>query len=293
MKSQFLALPLSVRYMLLSGLGFALMAACVKLASQRGLPLMEIIAARALVSLVLSYADVRRKGISPWGNNKVLLVARAVVGTLALVGVYYAVSAMPLADATVLQYLHPMFTALIAWAVLKEAIHRSTLICICLSLGGLLLIARPSFLFGAEAQSISQLALAAALLGAFGAALAYVLVRKLNETEDPSVIIFYFPFFAFPFALILLGDDFVWPQGSDWLILLLVGVFTQLGQIGLTKAMQTETAGKATAYSYVQVVFAAVLGWLIFGELPSIWTYFGAGLIVLGALINMRTAAKA
>lgn len=293
MKSNFLALPLSVRYMLLSGLGFALMAACVKLASQRGLPLMEIIAARALVSLVLSYTDVRRKGISPWGNNKPLLVARAVVGTLALVGVYYAVSAMPLADATVLQYLHPMFTALIAWVVLKEAIHRSTLVCIILSLGGLLLIARPSFLFGTEAQSISQLALTAALLGAFGAALAYVLVRKLNETEDPSVIIFYFPFFAFPFALILLGDDFVWPQGGDWLILLLVGVFTQLGQIGLTKAMQTESAGKATAYSYVQVVFAAVLGWLIFGELPSIWTYLGAGLIVLGALINMRSAAKA
>ena len=292
MKKLFYSVPISVRYMLLSGLGFALMAATVKLASQRGLPLMEIIAARAMVSLALSYADVKRKGLSVWGHNKPLLVARAVVGTLALTGAYYSVTAMPLADATVLQYLHPMFTALIALAFLNERIHLSTLVCIVLSLGGLLAIARPSFMFGDAATELSYLALGAALTGAFGAAVAYVLVRKLNETEDPSVIIFYFPFFALPFSLVLLGGDFVWPQGWDWALLLLVGVFTQLGQIGITKAMQTETAGKATAFSYVQVVFAAVLGWAVFGEVPGFWTYLGGGLILLGAVINMAQRSR-
>lgn len=273
--------------MLLSGLGFSLMAVMVKLASARGLPLMEIVAARALVSLALSYADVRRKRISCWGHRKPLLFARAIVGTLALCCAYYSVSVLPLADATVLQYLHPMFTAVIALLVLKERIHVSTLVCIVLSLMGLVAIARPEFLFGAASSDFSGLALLAAIGGAFGAAVAYVLVRKLNETEDSSVIIFYFPFFALPFSLFWLGRDFVWPQGCGWLILLLVGVFTQMGQIGITKAMQTESAGKATAYSYVQVLFAALLGWLVFAEVPGIWTYLGGGLILLGAAINM------
>ncbi len=273
--------------MLLSGLGFALMAVCVKYASQSGLPLFEIVAARALVSLIISYIDVRRRGVHPLGQRKGLLVARAVVGTLALMCVYYAVTSMPLADATVLQYLHPMFTALIAWFVLKERIHSATLICIILSLTGLILIARPAFLFGSLHSEIDTFALVAALFGALGSAVAYVLVRKLNETEDSSVIILYFPLFALPFALVCLGADFVWPQGWQWLVLVLVGVFTQVGQVGLTKAMQTETAGKATAFSYVQVVFAAVLGWVFFAEIPSVWTYLGGGLIVLGAAINL------
>lgn len=287
-KKLFFSLPLGARFMLLSALGFALMAVFVKLASQQGIPLMEIVAARALVSLLLSVADVRRRNVPLFGHNKRLLVARAVVGTLALMCVYYAVTAMPLADATVLQYLHPMFTAVIAWLFLKERIQGATLLCIVLSLIGLLVIARPEFVFGAAHGHIPLLALMAALAGAFGSAVAYVLVRKLNQTEDSAVIIFYFPFFALPFSLLLLGDGFVMPQGAQWLTLLLVGVFTQIGQIGLTRAMQTETAGKATAFSYLQVIFAAVLGWLVFDEVPVLWTYIGGALILVGALVNLR-----
>lgn len=292
MRRLFFSIPLSARYMLLSGLGFALMAVCVKQASQQGIPLMEIIAARALVSLLISYADVRRKGISPFGNHKHLLFARAIVGTLALMCVYYSVTAMPLADATVLQYLHPMFTALIALWFLKEHIQPSTALCIVLSLAGLLCIARPTFLFGELGGDIAGLALLAAIAGALGSAIAYVLVRKLSQHEDSSVIIFYFPFVALPFSLLVLGNDFVLPQGWQWLLLLLVGVFTQVGQVGLTKAMQSETAGKATAFAYVQVVFSAILGWLVFDEIPALWTYIGASLIVLGALINLYGSRK-
>jgi drug/metabolite transporter (DMT)-like permease len=70
-------------------------------------------------------------------------------------------------------------------------------------------------------------------------------------------------------------------------MLILVGIFTQVGQLGLTKAMQTQAAGKASAYSYIQIVFSILLGLVLFNELPSIWTYLGGALIVLGALINV------
>lgn len=280
-------LPLGARYMILSALGFAVMGACVKLVSARGIPVLEIVAARALVSALISYIDVKRKGISVWGKRKGLLCARGLAGALALVCVYYALVNIPFAEATMLQYLHPMFTAILAIFFLKERLQKSTLLCIVLSFIGLLIIVRPSFLFGGLHADYPTLAIVAAIAGAFGSAVAYVLVRKLNETEDTSVIIFYFPIIALPFSVILLGDDFVMPQGWSWLLLLGVGIATQVGQVGLTKAMKTETASKATSFSYLQVVFAALLGWFVFSEAPVIWTWIGGGLIILGAFLNV------
>ena len=280
-------IPLGVRYMLLSAFGFSIMAACVKLSSQRGIPVLEIVAARALVSLVLSFLDVKRKSLYLWGNQKLLLFSRGLVGSLALMCVYYAIATMPLAEATVIQYLHPVFTAILAFVFLKEVVHRSTLVCIVLSFTGLLLIVRPGFIFSLNHEALPMFSVYAALLGALGSAIAYVLVRKLSATEDPSVIIFYFPLIALPVSLVALGDDFVLPIGAGWGLLLLVGIFTQIGQIGLTKAMQTEVASKATAYSYIQILFATLLGWLLFAEIPSIHTWLGGGLIFIGALVNV------
>lgn len=292
MKQLFFAMPIGMRYMILSAVGFALMAACVKKVSLLGIPVLEIVAARALVSLLLSYADVKRKRIPLLGNNRPLLMLRGVVGALALVCVYYSVTHMPLAEATVLQYLHPIFTAILATFFLKERLQWSLVISIGFSFIGLLLVARPAWLFGGIGTDIASFALMAAVLGAFGSGVAYVIVRKLSQTEDPSVIVFYFPMVALPFSLVLLGDDFVLPTMEACSLLLLVGIFTQVGQIGLTKSMQTEPAGRATAFSYLQVVFSALLGWLVFSEVPDIWVWLGAGAILAGAIINMLSRQK-
>lgn len=272
--------------MLLSALGFALMSACVKYVSNYGIPVFEIVAARALISLVISYIDVRRKGISIWGNNKPLLFARGTIGTIALMCVYYSVTTLPLAEATILQYVHPVFTALLGVLFLKERIQTSTMICIAFCLAGLWVMVQPN-MDGNAAEELPMFSIMIALLGAFGSSIAYVIVRRLSQTEDSSVIIFYFPLVALPVSLLLVLNDFVWPSLYLTIILVLIGVFTQVGQYGLTKAMQTQAAGKASAYSYVQIVFSALLGVWIFNEVPSVWTYLGGGLIVTGALINV------
>ena len=272
--------------MLVSALGFALMAACVKLVSSQGMPLLEIVAARSLVSLVLSYADVRRKGLSPWGSHRALLMARGVIGVLALICVYYALTTLPLAEATLLQYMHPVFTALLGLLLLKEAIHLSTVICIVLCIAGLIVMVEPGT-FTSVSPALPWFNVSIALAGAFGSAVAYVLVRRLSPHEDASVIIFYFPMIALPLSVALLGDQFVVPSAESLVLLLLVGIFTQIGQLGLTHAMRWETAGKAAAYSYVQVIFAVLLGWAVFGEVPPVWTLLGGALIVSGALLNL------
>lgn len=272
--------------MFLSALGFALMSACVKYVSNYGIPVFEIVAARALVSLIISYADVKRKGISIWGHNKPLLLARGAVGTAALMCVYYAVATLPLAEATILQYVHPIFTALLGVLFLKEHIQKSTMICIAFCLVGLFVMVQPSMNSGST-NELPVFSVVLALCGALGSSIAYVIVRKLSQTEDSSVIIFYFPLVALPISSVLIWNNFVWPSLFLTMILILIGIFTQIGQYGLTKAMQTQAAGKASAYSYVQIVFSALLGVWIFNEIPSIWTYIGGGLIVTGALINV------
>ena len=272
--------------MLVSALGFALMAACVKLVASQGIPLLEIVAARALVSLVISYIDVRRKGLSPCGTNRALLIARGAIGTLALICVYYAVTTLPLAEATLLQYMHPVFTALLGLLLLREGIALSTVLCILLSITGLIVMVEPGT-FTDASPALPWFNVSIALAGAFGSAVAYVLVRRLSPLEDASVIIFYFPLIALPLSIALLGDQFVVPSAESLVLLLLVGIFTQVGQLGLTHAMRYETAGKAAAYSYIQVVFAVLLGWAVFDELPSLWTLAGGALIISGALLNL------
>lgn len=280
--------PAGARYMLLSALAFALMGVFVKLAGQQGIPVLEIIAARAAISLVLSYLQVRRRNLSPWGNRKDLLLMRGLVGFLSLTAVYYALVHLPFAEATVLQYLHPMFTALLALLLLSERPTRATVLCIGLSFVGLIIMVRPGSFFGSALEGqLNSVAVMIGVAGAFGSGLAYTLVRKLSATEDAAVIVFYFPLVCLPATLLLLGDGAVMPSPAGWLILLMVGLCTQIGQLALTQAMRLETASRAVSFSYSQVVFAMVLGILVFDEIPVFWTYIGATLIVMGALVNL------
>lgn len=280
------SVPMSVWYMLLSAMGFALMSACVKTVSTYGIPVLEIVAARALVSAILSYGDIKRKKISPWGYNKPWLIMRGIVGAVTLIFVYYAVATLSLAEATILQYLHPVFTAILAFFFLKETIQRSTFACILFSLLGLFIMVQPNLTYDGSVQ-YSWLSIGSGILGAFGSAVAYVIVKKLTKTEDSSVIVFYFPFVALPISLTLLGNDFVMPSLTVAGLLILVGIFTQIGQIGLTKALNSADANKATAYAYVQIIFSILIGWVYFSEVPSLTTLIGGGLIIFGALINV------
>lgn len=272
--------------MMISALSFALMAAFVKEAGQLGIPLLQIIFVRAVISVVLSLADIGRARVHPLGHRRVLLLGRGVSGFLALTGVFYALIHLSMAQATVLQYLHPVFTAALAFLFLAERPTTPTLVCILLSLLGLLCIVSPYWFAPVDAETPFW-PVVAGLGGALGSGIAYTLVRKLVATEHPSVIVLYFPMVCLPGTLLLGGGDFIWPTVAGWWVLLGVGCFTQFGQLALTKAMQMDAASRVTSLSYVQIIFAAVLGWLVFGEIPTQATLLGGGLILLGAIVSV------
>ena len=166
------------------------------------------------------------------------------------------------------------------------------MLCIFLSFLGVLIIVQPSFLFTSTTVDFDGFSVMVAIAGAFGSAVAYTLVRSLAKTEHPLVIILYFPLISLPASIILLWGEFVVPEGITWLYLIAIGVATQIGQIGLTKSMQTESAGRATSFGYLQVVFAMLLGIFVYGEYPTIETLLGAGLIIVGVYLNVTWKEK-
>ncbi len=260
-----------------------------KLAGER-IPSQEIVLARSLVSAAISYLLIRRAGIPPWGQDRRGLWLRGLTGYLALSCVYAAVTHLPLADATVIHYLNPAFTALLAGVFLGEAVPRTTLLATVVCLIGVVLVAKPVLLFGAGADSLDPFWVAVAVAGALGSAAAYVVVRRLGRTEHPLVIVFYFPLVNIPASLPFVVRDFVWPTGLEALWLLGVGIATQVGQMGLTWGLLALPAGQAMSLSYLQVVFAAAFGLLFFGEWPDAIGLAGGVLVIGGSLWAARQA---
>jgi drug/metabolite transporter (DMT)-like permease len=276
--------------LVLSALAFSVMSVQVKLAG-RELPVAMLVLARGIVTLVLSVAWVSARRIHPWGHDRWGLVQRALFGTGALACYFYAVTALPLAEATVLHYLNPVFVAIIAALFLGESIDGRLLVAIALALTGTVIVARPSFVFGAGTP-LDATGIAVALGSALLSACAYATVRRLARTEHPDVIVLYFAMFAAPLALPFALVAWVWPSPRGWLLMLGLGIATQLGQTFMTRGLALMPAARGTTIGYVQIVFAASWGVFLFDEALSGWTLTGAGLVIVAVLLLLAGRAK-
>jgi drug/metabolite transporter (DMT)-like permease len=269
--------------MAVSAFFFSLMSLLVKVASQR-LPSQEVVLARAVITLALTWLILLRSGTSPWGTNRPMLVLRGLLGFGGLSSFYFAYSRLPLADATVIQFTNPVITTLLAVWVLNEPLQRLAVGSVLASLVGVVLVARPAFLFGGEAASLDPLAVGVTLFGAFSVSGALLLIRKLRASEPPMVVVFYFALVSTLASIPLALPTAIWPTPMEWLVLLGVGACTQLGQVFVTLGLHLERAGRATAVSYLQVLFAALWGALLFAEYPDAFSLLG-GLLILGSTL--------
>ncbi|WP_237586630.1 DMT family transporter [Pontibacter russatus] len=268
-----------VQYMLLSTLFFSLMNVCVKLVSH--LPAAEVIMFRSVISLIISYAYLRRASVSVWGTHHIWLVARGVAGATALLLFFNTLQHIPLATAAMVQYMAPIFTAVLGIFIVKERVRPWQWVFFGLSFGGVLVIE------GVE-TSVDPFYLWLGVLSAVFSGIAYTIVRKLNTKEHPLVIIFYFPLVTLPVVGIYSLFNWVQPEGWDWTLLLLVGLLTQLGQYYMTMSYQTEEISKVANLNYIGIIYALLLGYFLFGELFNVWSYMGMALVLLGVALNVR-----
>lgn len=283
-----MTVPPGIRSMAIGAFWFSIMSLLVKVAG-RTMPSMEVVLWRAVLTLALSWAALRGARIAPWGHDRRLLLARGVLGCTALSCFYFSLVHLPLGEATLIQYMNPVFATILAAAFIGERIGRAEVACVVSSLVGVALIARPAFLFGGHAGPLPPAYVAIALAGAFCSGAAYVIVRHMGTSEHPLVVVFYLPLVTLPLTLPFAAVDWRWPTGWEWLVIAGIGATTQIAQVFMTRGLQIERSARATATGYLQVVFAGAWGVLMLGERPTAWSISGALLIVASTLVLIGT----
>ncbi len=267
-----------IRYMLLAVFFFALMNVFVKMLPN--IPAVEIVFFRSVVSLVLSYFFLKMQKVSVWGNNKKVLLARGTCGAIALIMYFKTLQVMPLASATTIQYLSPMFSSILGIYIVKEKVHPKQWIFFALAFLGVLMVK------GFDPR-ITPLLFTVGIVAALFSGLAYNFIRMLKTTEHPLVIVFYFPLVTIPITGFICFFDWVNPIGMEWLFLLLVGVFTQFAQYFMTKAYQAEELSKISSLQYLGLIYALGFGYVFFEETFKIMTYLGMTIMVVGVILNV------
>lgn len=289
-----------VFYILLSAFGFALMSVFVRSAgalppAQKALfrnfvsfavALVVLLRARSKKSAAQKQAE-RQEGFwrrHNWGS----LLLRAGFGTAGVLCNFYAIDHLPLADANSLNKLSPFFAVLASAIILHEMIKGYQLASLITAFLGALLILRPD-LANFSFRPAHLIAVASALF----AGIAYTYVRKLGLLKEESAfIVFFFSFFSIVVFLpmtLLTWTPMSWGQLG---FLLLAGVAASLGQLGVTLGYRYAPARSISVYNYAQVPFAALLGLILFQEVPDLLSLLGYAIIIGAALYMFFTEKK-
>ena len=269
---------MGVRMMFLSTLAFFFANVCVKQVAH--LPAMETVFFRCILATTFCLIGLRRAKADPIGSNHLFLFLRGAFGTTALFCFFLTLQNMPLASAQTIQYLSPIFTATIAIFVLKESVLPVQWIFYTVAFAGVLLIEQVD-------DRISPFYLALGIISAFCSGMAYNLVRSLRGKEHPLTVVLHFQLVGAVVGFISLFFDWKTPQGWDWLYLFLIGVFSQLGQIFLTNALQRERIAGVAIINYTGLVYALSIGWIVFGETQGWMALGGMLLVVAGVLMSV------
>lgn len=271
---------------------FALMNFLARLASSTA-SWASVGAVRALVGAAVAYAVGRTRGQDLRAHDPKALFWRSAFGTASMVCTFHALSSrsLPLGDTVTLLNLSPVFLAVLAPILLRERTTPATAVGILIALGGVVLIVRPAFLFGAHASVLGvpgptpgQTATSA--VGAAGfAAIAMTMLRRAGQRDSAESIALHFSLFAFVvLGAIALADPRL-PSPRDAACMVGAGLAAGFSQIAMTRAYTLERAARVGSLSYLAVVASAALGAVVLGERPRATALVGMALVVASGLV--------
>ncbi len=208
-----------VRLMFVSTLAFSLANVFVKQVAH--LPTMEIVFFRCITGVLFCYIGLKRANADWRGSNRTMLLLRGLFGTTALYLFFLTVQNIPLAQASTIQYLSPIFTTIIAIFLLKESVKHLQWLFYGIAFLGVLFIEQ----FDAR---VSLVFLILGIISAFCSGVAYNLVRSLREKEHPLTVVMHFQLVGVVVGGIFTLFEWQTPIGWDWFYLFLIGAFSQL-----------------------------------------------------------------
>lgn len=202
---------------------------------------------------------------------------RAMTGAVAMTLFFWAMVLMPLAEVNALTFLSPVLATAGAALFLGETVRRRRWIAVGVGFAGAMIVLRP----GAEAFDPAALLAVGAAVFAAGTIL---LLRLLGRTEDTATTVLYLNLFLTPISL--LPALWVWqtPTAAQWGLAILLGLFATVVQLCMTRAFTVAEASAVMPFDYSRLVFVAIAGYLLFGEVPEVWTWVG-GAIIMGSTV--------
>ncbi len=276
--------------LIFASLFFSLMTVCVKKIDNR-IPIYELVFFRSLLSLSITSFIIKKRNLNPWGKNKPLLIFRGLLGTIALVCIFYSIRNMPLNISTVIQYTYPIFISIFAGILISEKITKNIIISSITGWIGIVIILNPYQLSSLNIE-LNNLTILIAFIGAISTSLAYITVKKLTLTEDIFIIIKYFPLISLILLTPIVFINWVTPNIDDWIWIIGVGFLTQAGQTFLTIGLKNLPTSEASTINYLQVFFASLWGILFFNEIVNINFLCGSLLVLLGTIMSTSKMLK-
>lgn len=198
---------------------------------------------------------------------------------------FMSIKYLPVATAVSLRYIAPIFAAFFAVLFLKEKIKPLQWLFFFMSFFGVLIIK------GFD-ENINTYGLMLVLIAAIFSGLVYNIISKIGTKDHPVVVVNYFMIIATIVGGLLSLRNWKTPEGSEWILLMSLGVFGYFGQLYMTKAFQTAKTNQVAPLKYLEVIFTLMFGLLWFDEIYTIWSLLGIALIIGGLILNVIYKAK-
>lgn len=270
---------LGIIFIILAAFFFAAMSLFIRLAGD--VPAMQKAFFRNAIALIIAAAALKKENrkIEVKRENLKYLFMRSACGTIGIICNYYAIDHLSLSDASMLNKMAPFFAVIFSFLLLKERIKPFQIIVLITAFAGTLFIIRPSAdLFSSSASLVG-------LLGGMGAGTAYTCVRILGKKgENKSFIVFFFSAFSTMFFLPYILFSYHAMSVKQLICLILAGITAAGGQFSVTSAYCYAPAKEISVYDYSQIIFAAMFGFIAFGQVPDYLSITGYAVIVASAI---------
>lgn len=262
---------------------FAFMAAAIKLGHEAGIPTVELAFYRfafGLPPLVLLILWSRNLGV--WRTERPLAhIWRATLGLTTMLLAFSALAYLPLAESTTISFAAPLFAVMLSALLLKDKVGRHRWSAVILGFIGVLLVMRPT------GEALPAIGLGLAVAAAFGVAFVTITIRQIGRTEGTQTTVLWFSLLS---MLVLIGPTIAYGgghTGREWLLLFALGTFGGLGQLLLTSSLRYASVSAVVPFDYTQLLWAVLLGWLLFADRPPATTWLGATVIVASGLYTL------